>query len=365
MKASDPMSRRVLLLPAMVAVVLVSVYVGASLSQADWEPTLLTAFGEDSTAVREYGEARLGEVHLRQALGHDGKFFFVQANDPWMIDPGTHAAVLDRPLYRAQRMLYPVLAGGGGLFTPGVIVWAMIVVNILAMGAGTWSTALVASRMGANEWWGLAFVLNPGFLSEINIGGAGVVAGAAAFTAVALIQRERLGWAVAALSGAVLAREAMLLVAFGVAFWLWRFHGEKARAVLSASIPLAAAVLWGLYLRLRIGWEAGTEQVQEIGLPFVGFFRAAQMWLEGDTMSLIVGVTILLVLLAFAVRTVFSDRLIGWGFVGFVVLGVVFTAQVWLSYFDITRALAPATTAYVLLAFAARSAVAEANALPE
>ena len=43
--------------------------------------------------------------------------------------------------------------------------------------------------------------------------------------------------------------------------------------------------------------------------------------------------------------------------VGFVALGVVFTRQVWQSYFDITRAVAPAITAFVLMMFAPKEPV--------
>jgi hypothetical protein len=42
---------------------------------------------------------------------------------------------------------------------------------------------------------------------------------------------------------------------------------------------------------------------------------------------------------------------VGWAFLGFVALALVFTEQVWRSYFDITRAIAPVITSFVLLAF--------------
>ena len=162
------------------------------LAVSDWDPTAFTAFGDESTAITSYAEDLLGrEVLTREFQGHDGKFFFVQSNDPWIIDPDENAQVLDRPLYRSQRMLYPVLAGGGGLFGPEAVVWAMLVVNLIAMGVGTWVTSQIAIEMGGSPWWGLAFALNLGFISEINIGGAGVVAAAAAFGAVLMFMRER------------------------------------------------------------------------------------------------------------------------------------------------------------------------------
>jgi hypothetical protein len=325
-----------------------------SLAASDWDPTVYTAFGEESLPTREYAEERLGEVFLREQLGHDGRFFFVQAHDPLVIAPETNASVLDRPLYRSQRMLYPLLAGGFGLFESETIVWSMIVVNVLAMGAGTWATAAVAKKMGLSAWWGLAFTVNPGFISEINISGAGVLAAAAAFGSIAFILSGRPWVGVVLLTLAALSREAMLIAALGCAWWLWRYSGERRNAVLSALLPVIAVGLWAGYLRLRIGVGAGAIQVQELGLPFRGLLDALPTW-SGDPLDLVVGATLLVVCAFQALRTLKSTHLVGWAFVGFGILLVLFTRQVWVNYFDISRAVAPVLTSYVLMVFAAES----------
>ena len=61
------------------------------------------------------------------------------------------------------------------------------------------------------------------------------------------------------------------------------------------------------------------------------------------------------ILLALFVRRTFKQGwLVGWAALGFAPLALLLTRQVWLSYFDITRAVAPVITAYVLMAFASR-----------
>lgn len=319
------------------------------LSETDWDPTIFVAFGEEATPTREYAEERLGEVYLRPAQGHDGKFFFVQSNDPWLTDTDENAQVLDRPKYRSQRMLYPMLAGGGGLFSPDVIVWSMLVVNLLAMGVGTWITAQIAMEMGGSPWWGLAFALNLGFISEVNIGGAGVVAAAAAFGAVLMFMKHKVGMGIALLAVAALSREAMLLAAAGTALWLW-LEGRRKTAVWTALTPGFAVLAWALYVRMRIGEGSVASEVQEIGWPFVGFIEAFESWL-GDPVDLAVGVVMMLLFVLYARRVLIGRHLVGWAFIGFVLLGVVFTEQVWHSYFDITRAVAPIITSFVLLVF--------------
>jgi hypothetical protein len=317
--------------------------------ETGWDATIFVAFGEEATPSREYAEERLGEVYLRPEQGHDGKFFFVQSNDPWVLDPEENAQVLDRPLYRSQRMLYPVLAGGGGLFGSEAIVWAMLVVNLIAMGVGTWITSQIAMEMGGSPWWGLAFALNLGFISEINIGGAGVVAAAAAFGAVLFFMRGRSPAGIALLATAALSREAMLLAAAGVALLLW-LEKRRKTAVLAALVPGLAVIAWAAYLRIRIGEGSVAAEVQEIGWPFAGFVEAFESWV-GDPVDLAVGVAMMLLFILFTRRVLIGRHLVGWAFLGFVLLGILFTEQVWHSYFDITRAVAPIITAFVLLVF--------------
>jgi len=322
------------------------------LNTIDNDPTVFVAFGVDSTEINEYAEARLErEVWKRATLGHDGKYFFVQANDPFVLEPDKNIVVIDRPLYRSQRMFYPVLAGGVGLFPADVIVWALLIVNLIAMGVGSWAVAYLAREMGGSPWWGLAFILNLGFISEMTIDGAGVVAAAAAFGAVVMILKQRLGWAIALLAIAVLSREAMLIAAAGSAFWLWR-RGERRNAALVAGIPLAAVVLWAIYLRFRIEFDTGASEVQEIGLPFAGFVDAFELW-AGDPLNLMAGIAMMVLFILFTRRVLISGHLVGWAFLGFVPLAILFTRQVWQSYFDITRAVAPVLTAFVLLVFLA------------
>ena len=340
------------LVVGLVAGLLACLYVSSELSRFGWDATHFAAFGEDATEIRAYAEDRLGEVILRGDLGHDGRFFFVQGNDPWVLEPEVNAVVLDRPLYRSQRMFYPLLAGGFGLLSAEGVVWGLLVANVIAMGLGTWAVAVLAVEMGLSSWWGLAFLLNIGLVSELNIGGAGIVAAAAAFGAVALFSKNRFWWGVGLLVVAALSREVMLLVAAGTAWWWWRIRGERARALWTLVVPTAAVALWALYLRLQISSDGGAGEIQEIGLPFVGFFQALTNYWIGNTMDLVIGIAMLLILFLFGYRAVIRRDLVSWAFAGFTVVGILLTQQVWRSYFDITRGIAPLITVFVLMVVA-------------
>lgn len=334
----------------LIAVILTSLYAWRTLADYDYDPTVFIAFGEEEYPSRAYAEQTLGDVHLRPEAGHDGKFFFILANDPFLVEPHATGAALDRPLYRSQRILYPMIAGIGGLLPPEAITWTMLGANILAMGLGSWAVGRIASHLGGSPWWALAFALNVGFISELNIGGAGVVAAAAAFSGIAALMRGRIWLAALAIAAACLSREAMVIVALGSAWWLWR--EQKHRDALTVlALPIVAVSLWAAYTRLRFGWSSGVTQVKEIGIPLGGFVGAIDNWMT-DPVGFAAGFAILLLFLLYVRRMARSSTLVGSAFAGFIVLGILFTERVWRSYFDITRAIAPVITAFVLIAFA-------------
>ena len=351
MKTSRLDSRRWILVVASIAFLLSAGMFVRLLAENDWDPSLFVTFGEDAPAITEYGESVLGrEVVVRPDGGHDGKFFFIQANDPWLLDPRENIELVDRPTYRAQRMLYPVVASLGGVLDAGAIVWAMVVVNLCAMTAGSWAVARLAADLGGSPFWGLAFVANPGFISEQLIDGSGIVAAAAAFWAIQMLNRGRWAAGPVLLAGAVLAREATLVVALGVAVWAWRYDNRR-RAVPVLVVPVLAALLWAVYVRIRLDGGAVVPEVNEIGLPFAGLIATFQ-YRSVDIVHMVArGAIVLLFALYLRQWFVQKGSLVAWAFVGFVPLALLFSDLVWASYVDITRAVAPLITALFLLYF--------------
>lgn len=317
------------------------------LSDFGWDATAFVGFGEDAAAIREYAEHRLGEVVLRQAAGHDGKFFFIQANDPWVTDPGERTELFDYPVHRSRRMLYPLLAGGLGLFGPGVIVWSLLVSNVVWMAIGTWGTARLARALGGSPWWGLAFSLNIGLIFTLIIDGAGIMALALGIWAVALLYEERFTPAVTLLAASALTRESMLVCAIGVAAWMWS-RGRRRHALVALGIPTVALGFWEAYLRLRLGPDPGLPG--SFGLPFAGLGTAVSQWWQRPIVMAF-GVCLVILAILLVRRWWVGRSLLSWAFIGFVPLGTMFTAAIWTEFFDFTRVLAPLLTASILVVF--------------
>ena len=327
----------------------------------EMDPTTFLALGDDALEQTEYAHRLLGDVATRPDLGHDGKFFFAQANDPLYLQPDRHAAFLDRPLYRAQRMLFPLIAGGFGLFPPGVVVWSMLVTNLLAMGVGAFLAARLAIRWGVSPWLGLAVPLNIGLILELAIDGAGVVAYACGLGAVyALVTGKT--WAAALLFAAgALAREPMFAFAVGVFVLHWLEHRRFLWRIVS--VPLLALAAWHIYIRLRLAGVSGVgARFENFAPPFVGIWQAVQSWAT-DLGTLVVGMAMLVIVVAFTVLAVRSRLPIAWGALPFVGLATVLSVYTFRNPLDLARVLAPVFTAAVfLLAIPGRDELDEPDA---
>jgi hypothetical protein len=322
-------------------------YVLRILIPAGMDPSVLAAFGEESGPPTRYARDLVGEVVTRPFLGHDGRFFFAQANDPWLFDPENNAAVLDRPLYRSQRMAYPMLASLFGILAPEGVLWGLVVVNLLAFGIGTWATGSIATRLGASPWLGLAFALNFGVISEVDIDGAGVVALAAAVMAVLALHRGSIRTAAALLALSALSREVMLLFAVGVFYAERRKHRQERWLLLL--IPIAAVTAWGFYARSRLVGIRGTGQTQGVfAWPFTGLVEAAGSWWDRPSVG-ILSMVLLLVLVLFGLRVWQRPLPIEVGAAPFALLALFLSVNVWREPYDLARAIAPVLTAYPFL----------------
>jgi hypothetical protein len=316
------------------------------------DPTIFLAFGEDAVPQTAYAQRLLGSVETRPAAGHDGKFFFIQANDPLYLHPEQNAAYLDRPAYRSQRMLFPLVAGGFGLFPPAVIVWAMLAINVLCLGIGAFIAARIATIWGASPWIGLSVPLNVGLIFEVFIGGSGVLAYLCCLGAVyaLVVGRE---WAAAALlAAAALSREAMVAFPIGIFVLVWIRTRKFAWSLVV--VPLLAVATWQVYLRFRLARIPGSGGAWPIfAPPFVGMYRAFRYWIT-DPSDLLLNLAMVIIVAAFLLRSVESRLSIVWGALPFIALSTVLSEYVWREPFDISRALAPVFTAAVFLLFVPR-----------
>ena len=222
---------------------------------------------------------------LEDSWGYDGQYFWRLANDPFDIDSSHNEGLLIDTPYRTQRMGYPLLAwvitGGGRLS----VAWALIVINVVAMGSIGALGALEARRRGFTGWLGLSVAFLPAFFFSLSRDLAEPQACALLLAAVLALRRERWGLAAAAFSLAVLTREQVVVVVgvYGLAR-LWAI--VKGRTGLTARdlpwiVPgVAFACIQGL---LRV--VGGTVPVLEgsgsnVVVPFTDLVPGVGEWIE-------------------------------------------------------------------------------------
>lgn len=141
-------SRRQLLLTVLVAVVAHVALLGIYLRKYDGNPAALVG-----ASFQMAGKPPWEEVPVAiGAGGYDGMFYYAIARDPWV----PHREGVDAPALRHVRVLYPLLSwmlSGGG--DARLLLWAMPLVNLLAIAGLTWLGAWFACRNGLAAWWGM------------------------------------------------------------------------------------------------------------------------------------------------------------------------------------------------------------------
>ncbi|MEX0797441.1 MAG: hypothetical protein WD274_12180 [Acidimicrobiia bacterium] len=315
---------------------------------ADWNPTIFIKFDEQNPPLQQYAGERFDEIVFAGGDGHDGKYFFLQASDPFYLQPDDHAFLLDRPTYRAQRMLYPTLAGGFGMFPPVVTAWVLVTLNVIAVGVGTYLTSRVAVRLGLSPMFGLAFFINPAIFVSAIINTAEVF-GMVFLMGGILKTMDRKHTAAASLfTLSVLSRETMLLCVVG---WVIFEAVSRKKLRWQMSLPFAAVAAWWVYLRWRIGYLTDDVQdVRALGRPLDGFLSAFQDWVSQPERvdDLLIGLGLVLICCFFVYLAAARRSLIPLMAAGFGLVGLLMVEEVWAHYFDSTRALTPLITFFFL-----------------
>jgi hypothetical protein len=212
-------------------------------------------------------------LQLVPGVGHDGQSFYAIARSPMHLNEVSK--YLDRPQYRAQRILFPLLAWmlhptGGGI---GLIA-ALVAVGIAALFIGGVSLGALSASLGGRVEVAVFFALLPGAASSLNLSVADGLAIALALAAIALDVRRHPHAAIAAGIGAALTKESLILVLIGYA--LWRRDRQGLRL---AGIPTLVAGAWWCILHFTL--PSSGKQVVEFD-PGHGLFVSVRYWLHGN-----------------------------------------------------------------------------------
>lgn len=229
-----------------------ALYVGVTLARFGGDPLAFATLCPDPQRI------------ATGRCGYDGQFAYAIAADP---DGG--ASRMDVPAYRFQRILYPMLARVVGLGQAGLIPWALILINLIALVVGTAILEEILVEHGASRWPALAYGLFAGALMPVRLDLTEPLAYALAFGGVWSALRGRCLLTGVLLALAALTKETTLLLAAGiVAAGLARHAAASIRCAFAiAMIAVAPFAIWQLVLRAQFG-QFGLGSGGALGTPF-------------------------------------------------------------------------------------------------
>ena len=241
-------------LPAIVALVILIAFGLTVLATHDWDPmAFVLDRPEDVPAEQTW------------AIGYDGQQAYAIA-----IDPLGAVYELDRPAYRYQRILYPMLARAIALGVPDLIPWSMLFINLIAAACTVYLLSRLLADRGANQWWSLLPLMTFNYLIGVRMDLNEPLAYALALGGLLAFGRKRVVIAAALFALAGLTREVALAFPLALVAWLLLRRRWREAGIIGA-VSLVPYLTWAAVLRLTLGVSPfATPLAKPLWIPFAG-----------------------------------------------------------------------------------------------
>ena len=203
-------------------------------------------------------------------FGYDGQFYFFIGADPEHARDYMHVGTEDQSAIRYARIVYPGLSfvlSGGSL---GALPVVMLVLNLIAIGGGTWAVALWLRGRGRSPWFAALYGLWPGMIFAVVRDLSEPLAYCFAALALLAFDRRRIGVSAALLALSLLTRETTI----GFVIALVLALGLRRRGLAFFAAAVAPMVAWRVALTLWFG-ETTIESAHsglKAFLPFYGLY---------------------------------------------------------------------------------------------
>lgn len=248
--------------PAFAAILILVVVSGWVISQAGGDPLALARIGT------KYGQGLANGTE-----GYDGQFIYFIARDLY---PNTVKPYLDVPAYRYQRILLPLMARTISLGNIDFIPWAILMINVIAHGIGTWILALIFKQWRINHWYALVYGgwVGIGLATRLDLPEALAYALVIMSLWAYLKQKHGITWLCLGL--ALFAKE--VTIVFLLAFLCFEFYEKKWHHLvgLVGVVVLPYAIfqvwLWRQFGQFGIGSGGAMATPFEI-IPYMGLLR--------------------------------------------------------------------------------------------
>ena len=260
------------LAPLAVTAAVFFVFLFASLARHGYNPGYFVMAGRNFTDARALPPG----IPVVTPDGYDGQFYYRLALDPFTNKQTDHGIRLDNPMWRQQRIGYPLTVWALSLGRAELVPAMMLFVNYAALCLMGWMGGLYARSLGRHALWGLALPFYPGFLITLSRNTTEILQVCLLLGSFVLLRRSRFVGAALLLGMAALTKETSLLVAAAALliylFEVWQRKERKTFPAYYVIVPFAMQLamqfvqlqVWG-----TLPFLAGSNN---LGVPFLGFF---------------------------------------------------------------------------------------------
>jgi hypothetical protein len=223
-------------------------------------------------------------LRVMPGSGYDGQFYYRLALDPANLVSRAFGIRLDSP-FRLQRIGYPALAWVVSAGQPGLVPWALLVVNLIGLGAVGWLGGRLARDVHRHPMWGLVPAGFCGLLYALGHDLTEITEYAFLLGALLALRDRRSLLAALGLTAAVLTRETAVVtvVAVGVVrlVALLRHRARPGTADLPWALPLVVFATWQLICWTVVGVLPLTNGTgYNLSLPFAGLWLSLPGWID-------------------------------------------------------------------------------------
>lgn len=252
----------------------------------------------DEEPMASYFREELGGFLARETK-HDGVASYVIARSPLAV-PEELLPVFPSWPYRYRRILYSLLGGGFGTFSPHAAILGLALLG--AIGFGLTLAAFVELereifRDRTSPLWLLLVLGNPGFFYSLIFLTSDILAAGLSLSGYVLWRKKRQAVSILLFALSGLTKETALLLPAGLSLALL-FKRKPVHAALLFSLPTLPLLLWGVWLAENLGSPFRLNERFELPLDWL-----SQLPVAVQSQSLFEASTLLLSLLFFILST--------------------------------------------------------------
>jgi hypothetical protein len=254
---------------------------------------LVTTNGDFSSFIKADARYTDAPITILPTNGYDGQFFYRLAIEPFSFDPVAAGVTFDKPYYRQQRILYPIIAHFFALGQTKFVPAALVLVNLFGIFILAYLSAVYMQEIGLSYRWGAVIALYPGFAISLGRDLSEIIAVVFVIAGLLTMKRKQRFLSIVLFSLAVLTRETTILIPLAIAiFSQYRLY----------FIPVVIGIAWQIFLQIAWGAFPAVGAIQILPLSGVLYFLVdsatdAGRWFE------------LIALLAFLILVIKSYRI--------------------------------------------------------